>query len=125
VASSKREEQPIAAYVDRAAAIVGLPIAAAHRSEVIEQFGRLLAVAALFYTQPISFIGLPVLAAPIAGPGARPRGIQMIGAPFTEALLFWVAAALEGMGVVGATRAEVPTVQARCSPGRQGRSMNR
>jgi hypothetical protein len=35
VASSKLEEQAIAAYVDRAAAIVGLPIAAAHRSEVI------------------------------------------------------------------------------------------
>jgi Asp-tRNA(Asn)/Glu-tRNA(Gln) amidotransferase A subunit family amidase len=53
-------------------------------------------------------IGLPVLAAPIARPGALPRGIQIIGAPFTEApLLFRVAAALEGMGVVGATLAEV------------------
>jgi AtzE family amidohydrolase len=58
------------------------------------------------YTQPISFIGLPVLAAPIARPGALPRGIQIIGAPFTEALLFRVAAVLEGMGVVGATLAE-------------------
>lgn len=58
------------------------------------------------YTQPISFIGLPVLAAPIARPGALPRGIQIIGAPFTEALLFRVASALEGKGVVGATLAE-------------------
>jgi Asp-tRNA(Asn)/Glu-tRNA(Gln) amidotransferase A subunit family amidase len=65
-----------------------------------------------FYTQPISFVGLPVLAAPIARPGALPRGIQIIGAPFTEAPLFRVAAALEGMGVVGATLAEVPTIQA-------------
>jgi hypothetical protein len=55
---------------------------------------------------------LPVLAAPIARPGALPRGIQIIGAPFTEALLFRVAAALEGMGVVGGTLAQVPTVQA-------------
>jgi AtzE family amidohydrolase len=64
------------------------------------------------YTQPISFIGLPVLAAPIARPGSLPRGIQIIGAPFTETLLFRVAAALEAMGVVGAILAEVPTVQA-------------
>ena len=42
------EPEAIAAYVDRAAAIVGLPIAAEHRSEVIEQLGRLLSVAALF-----------------------------------------------------------------------------
>ena len=42
------EQDAIAAYVDRAAAIVGLAIAPEHRSDVIEQFGRLLAVAALF-----------------------------------------------------------------------------
>jgi Asp-tRNA(Asn)/Glu-tRNA(Gln) amidotransferase A subunit family amidase len=53
---------------------------------------------AMSYTQPISFIGLPVLAAPIARPGALPRGIQIIGAPFTEVLLFRVAGPLEGMG---------------------------
>jgi Protein of unknown function (DUF4089) len=47
------EQDAIAAYVDRAAAIVGLPIAAAHRPEVIEQFGRLLAVAALFMEFPL------------------------------------------------------------------------
>lgn len=58
------------------------------------------------YTQPISFIGLPVLAAPIARPGPLPSGIQIIGAPFSEALLFRVAAALEAMSVVGATLAE-------------------
>ena len=64
------------------------------------------------YTQPILLHRPPVLAAPIARPGALPRGIQIIGAPFTETLLFRVAAALEAMGVVGATLAEVPTVQA-------------
>jgi hypothetical protein len=51
--ASELEQEAIAAYVDRTAAIVGLPIAAAHRSEVIEQFGRLLAVAALFMEFPL------------------------------------------------------------------------
>jgi hypothetical protein len=57
VAASERELElepdAIAAYVDRAAVIVGLPIAAAHRAEVIAQFGRLLAVAALFMEFPL------------------------------------------------------------------------
>lgn len=53
MASSELEEAAIAAYVDRAAAIVGLPIAPEHRSEVIEQLGRLLAVAALFMELPL------------------------------------------------------------------------
>jgi hypothetical protein len=47
-----REPDPgpdaIAAYVDRAAAIVGLPIAPEHRPDVIEQFARLMALGALF-----------------------------------------------------------------------------
>jgi hypothetical protein len=47
------EQDAIAAYVDRTAAIVGLPIAAAHRAEVIEQFERLVAVAALFMEFPL------------------------------------------------------------------------
>ena len=47
------EQDAIAAYVDRTAAMVGLPIAAAHRAEVIEQFGRLLGVAALFMEFPL------------------------------------------------------------------------
>jgi hypothetical protein len=42
------EPGAIAAYVDRTAAMVGLPIAPAHRADVIEQLGRLLALAALF-----------------------------------------------------------------------------
>jgi Asp-tRNA(Asn)/Glu-tRNA(Gln) amidotransferase A subunit family amidase len=57
------------------------------------------------YTQPLSFIGLPVLAAPIARPGGLPRGIQIVAAPYNEALLFRVAAALEAKGVVGANLA--------------------
>jgi AtzE family amidohydrolase len=57
------------------------------------------------YTQPISCIGLPVIAAPIADPsaigtpGGLPIGVQLIAAPWREAALFRVAAALEAAGV--------------------------
>lgn len=50
---SEREQEAIAGYVDRAAAIVRLPISPEHRPEVIEQFGRLMAVAALFMEFPL------------------------------------------------------------------------
>lgn len=48
-----------------------------------------------FYTQPLSFIGLPVLSVPIHRPGQLPVGIQLIAAPYQEANLFRVAAWLE------------------------------
>ncbi|MBW4462060.1 MAG: AtzE family amidohydrolase [Nodosilinea sp. WJT8-NPBG4] len=51
-----------------------------------------------FYTQPLSFIGLPVLSVPIHRPGQLPVGIQLIAAPYQEAKLFRVAAWLEGKG---------------------------
>ncbi len=53
-----------------------------------------------FYTQPLSFIGLPVLSVPIHRPGHLPVGIQLIAAPYQEAKLFRVAAGL-GSGWVG------------------------
>lgn len=53
------------------------------------------------YTQPLSFIGLPVLAAPVTRTGL-PVGVQLIGAPWSEPLLFQVAARLERAGVIGA-----------------------
>ncbi|HEY9815943.1 MAG TPA: AtzE family amidohydrolase [Candidatus Obscuribacterales bacterium] len=52
------------------------------------------------FTQPISFIGLPALSVPVARPGALPIGVQLIAAPYQEAKLFQVAAALERQGVV-------------------------
>lgn len=51
------------------------------------------------YTQPISFVGLPVVAVPVCAPGAMPYGIQVIAAPWREDLCFRVAAALEAAGV--------------------------
>jgi AtzE family amidohydrolase len=59
------------------------------------------------YTQPISCIGLPVIAVPLADPAAAgtpgnlPIGVQLIAAPWREDLLFRVATTLERAGVVG------------------------
>ncbi len=52
------------------------------------------------FTQPLSFIGLPVLSVPIHRSGALPLGVQLIAAPYDEALILRVAAQLEAMGVV-------------------------
>jgi len=54
------------------------------------------------FTRPWSFIGFPALTAPIQRPGALPLGIQLVAAPYNEALLLRVAAALEAEGVVSA-----------------------
>ncbi|MBD2516549.1 AtzE family amidohydrolase [Nostoc sp. FACHB-973] len=54
------------------------------------------------FTQPLSFIGLPVLSVPIQRPNALPLGVQLIAAPYNEALILRVAAALEAKGIVSA-----------------------
>jgi len=54
------------------------------------------------YTQPLSYIGLPILAAPINRPGLLPIGVQIIAAPGREDRLFAAAARLEAQGVVAA-----------------------
>src|SRR5262249_18656336 len=55
------------------------------------------------YTQPISFIGLPVVAVPIPLE-PLPIGIQIIAAPWREDVALRVAYALENMGVAAAPR---------------------
>lgn len=52
------------------------------------------------FTQPLSFIGLPVLSVPVRHAGRLPLGVQLIGAPWTERMLLSAAAALERHGVV-------------------------
>ncbi|MBU2825711.1 AtzE family amidohydrolase, partial [Acidithiobacillus ferrooxidans] len=47
------------------------------------------------YTQPLSFIGLPVVVVPVASAGAMPIGVQIIAAPWQEARIFKVARELE------------------------------
>jgi 1-carboxybiuret hydrolase len=51
------------------------------------------------FTQPISFIGLPVVAVPIRKPGTLPIGVQVIARPYNEAAALRVAARLEKLGV--------------------------
>jgi Asp-tRNA(Asn)/Glu-tRNA(Gln) amidotransferase A subunit family amidase len=59
------------------------------------------------FTQPLSFIGLPVISVPVARPGRLPIGVQLVGAPWAEAALFRVAAVLESAGVVAAPVADI------------------
>jgi AtzE family amidohydrolase len=54
------------------------------------------------FTQPLSFIGLPVLSVPIQCQNALPLGVQLIAAPDNEVLILRVAAALEIKGIVSA-----------------------
>ena len=55
------------------------------------------------YTQPISFIGLPVVAVPVPGAGL-PIGVQVIAPPWREDIALRIAAALEQRGVASAPR---------------------
>jgi Asp-tRNA(Asn)/Glu-tRNA(Gln) amidotransferase A subunit family amidase len=47
------------------------------------------------YTQPITLIGLPVVAVPVHSAGRVPAAVQLIGRPYSEAQLLRVARALE------------------------------
>ena len=53
------------------------------------------------YTQPISFIGLPVVAVPVPL-DPLPVGVQIVAAPWREDVALRIAHALEEMGVVAA-----------------------
>ena len=55
------------------------------------------------YTQPISFIGLPVVAVPVPL-APLPMGVQIIAAPWREDVALRIAHTLETKGVVRATR---------------------
>jgi len=55
------------------------------------------------YTQPISFIGLPVVAVPVPLT-PLPIGVQIIAAPWREDIALRIAHALEQAGTVAATR---------------------
>jgi len=73
--------------------------------EVLELEGQQLPLRASMglFTQPISAIGLPVITAPVQkADGTLPIGVQLIGKPWTEALLFRAAWALESAGICAA-----------------------
>lgn len=52
------------------------------------------------FTQPLSFIGLPVLSVPIKPENSLPLGVQLIAAPYNEALILQVAATLEKQDII-------------------------
>ena len=56
------------------------------------------------YTQPISFIGLPVVAVPVPQPDGLPIAVQIIAAPWREDVALRIAYDLEARGVVRAPR---------------------
>ncbi len=58
------------------------------------------------YTQPISFIGLPVTAVPIPLK-PLPIGVQIIAAPWREDITLRIAHALETMGVAAAPKPKI------------------
>ena len=78
---------------------------AAHRPADFRARRRRLPVRANLgiYTQPISFIGLPVVAVPVAL-DPLPIAVQIIAAPWREDIALRVAQTLEKMGVVVAPR---------------------
>lgn len=54
------------------------------------------------FTQPISYVGLPVVAAPVNRPGQLPIGVQIIAPAWREDLAFAAALRLQRGGVVAA-----------------------
>jgi 1-carboxybiuret hydrolase len=59
------------------------------------------------FTQPVSFIGLPVVAAPVRLDAGLPLGVQIIAAPWREDLVLRAARHLERTGVSAAPIAEL------------------
>jgi AtzE family amidohydrolase len=54
------------------------------------------------FTQPLSFIGLPIISVPVFNDGALPLGVQVIAAAYNESAVLRVAAQLEALGVARA-----------------------
>jgi aspartyl-tRNA(Asn)/glutamyl-tRNA(Gln) amidotransferase subunit A len=60
------------------------------------------------FTQPISFVGLPVVTAPVWTDGERlPIGVQIIAAPWREDLALRAARVLEAQGAASAPIAKM------------------
>jgi aspartyl-tRNA(Asn)/glutamyl-tRNA(Gln) amidotransferase subunit A len=78
------------------------PLIGAPRTAVIEGVDVFTRSHLGVFTQPLSFVGLPVISVPLTAPGALPVGVQLVAAPWQEAALFRVAAHLEATGIVSA-----------------------
>jgi AtzE family amidohydrolase len=53
-------------------------------------------------TQPLSFIGLPIVSVPVCHVGTMPIGVQIIAPPWRETRALQVSAHLERIGIAGA-----------------------
>lgn len=62
------------------------------------------------FTQPLSFIGLPIISVPVRLPGQLPLGVQVIAAPYQESLALRVAAYLEAQGTISAAVPKLNTI---------------
>jgi AtzE family amidohydrolase len=62
------------------------------------------------YTQPLSFIGLPIVAAPVNRGGGLPVGMQIIAPAWHEDMALRVAAQLERDGIVKCSPPPFPTM---------------
>ncbi len=58
-------------------------------------------------TQPISFLGLPVVTVPLRTTSGKPIGLQLIAAPFNEQACLRAARVLEEQGITDARPAEI------------------
>jgi aspartyl-tRNA(Asn)/glutamyl-tRNA(Gln) amidotransferase subunit A len=52
------------------------------------------------YTQPLSYIGLPIIVVPVPMADGLPIGVQVVAAPWAEDKAFRIAAFLERQGAV-------------------------
>ena len=64
------------------------------------------------YTQPLSFVGLPVVAAPAGLHDGLPLGVQLVGAPGRDRELIAFATDLERRGLLGAAVCPLPDAPA-------------
>ena len=115
------DDASLAAFVDVARAVQGLTIEPAWRDAVVANFKATANAAALVlgfpledeldvgpvFAPPISFVGLPVAAAPVPVDDGLPLGVQIIAAPWREDLVLRVAWELERVGVARAPVAGV------------------
>ncbi len=68
------------------------------------------------FTQPISFIGLPVVAVPVRVGGGLPLAVQVIAAPWREDLALRVAGAIEGAAAARRWRGEAACLATAPTP---------
>ena len=54
------------------------------------------------FTQPLSFIGLPIVVVPLQNTGGLPMGVQIVAAPWREIDALRVARQLERDGIASA-----------------------